>query len=272
MSRTALKLAAGVAAVLACGCGGSAPGPVELDTAGVTPRADYADLAVVLEKAFERDGTLIPDAKAIHVERLDAQLRLLAVTGPTATPDLLPTPEARTAYWYNARAAWALKLLALAGFPERIGTEAFSARPVPLDGRTMTLDEVDRLLAADPDWRTVVAAPCALRLRARMPARPFSAEDIRGRIAERFEDFIDDEEHFVIDVERRRVRIPPVIWQFRDRLIGEYHRRYGTQGATLTTALLPHVSGSAHRRLQDAVGYGCVEATARGEVDCRKGK
>ncbi|HAU37297.1 MAG TPA: hypothetical protein DCX07_06220, partial [Phycisphaerales bacterium] len=91
--------------------------------------------------------------------------------------------------------------------------------------------------------------------RARMPCEPFQPEGIRRAIRQRFEEFLDDEERFVIDVQSRQVRVPPVLARFSPSLIADYERRYGATGATLTTALLPHTSSSAQRRLQDAIGY-----------------
>ena len=71
---------------------------------------------------------------------------------------------------------------------------------------------------------------------------------------------MDDEQRFVIDIERKRILVPPVLWQYRSRLIEAHHKTYATRGANLTTVLLPFVEGSAHRRLQDAIGYRCVKA------------
>ena len=41
--------------------------------------------------------------------------------------------------------------------------------------------------------------------------------------------------------------------------------------ATLATALLPYVTGSPHRRLQNAIGYRLVEATDRKLPACLEG-
>ncbi len=264
------------AAMAPLGCNAKTPlGPVVFDTAGAVPAVDYSDLAAVLENSFvtKRDlqkyRLIDPEAAAESADRLDAQLKRLAVTGPTVTPKLFPTAEAKLAYWYNARAAWALKLAMLRKFPRHLTHDDFYARRFPLDGRQMTLKEIDEILAADSDWRTLVAGPCVTLQRACLPAEPFDAKDIRKRIAERLGEFIDDEKRFVISVGRKQVLVPPVLWRRRDMLIKTHEDASGTEGATLTTALLPYVTGSAHRRLQNAVGYRCVAAPGAHDVAIR---
>ena len=259
--------------------------PVALDTSGTAAGVDYADLGAVLKGAVAGGGRVRPRRLPAFAARLDAQLKRLAVTGPAVTPRLFSTEGGRLAYWYNARAAWALKLLVLyseafaaaegaAGvLPPDVGWLArgqlksrgidagdFQTTEFPLDGRTMTLERIDALLADRFGWRALVAAPGVAPDRALLPAGPFSADDAAGSAARRFEGFIDDDSRLTIDVSSRRVRVPPVLWRFREQLIARHNETYNTRGATLTTALLRYVRGSAHRRLQDAVGYRCVGA------------
>jgi len=257
------------AAIVAGGCAPPSYPPVRLDATDIGPRVDYSDLAAVLKDTWDSDDALIAAMIAHRQASLNAQLKLLAATGPGSTPKLFASRAERLAYWYNVRTAWSLKLALLAKFPDRLPAAALTDRPFPVDGRHMTLAAIDKVLAEDTDWRTVVAAPGVSRLRARLPRTPFEADDILRRIHERFVAFVDDDEHFPIDAEARALRIPPVLWQFRGKLIAEYNTRFDTTGATLTTALLPYVSGSAERRLQDAIGYVCVEARDQGKVDCR---
>ncbi len=259
------------AAALVAGCPPSDPGPVTLDDGPAAPDVDYADLAVVLSEAIGADGWIIPSQLDLYADRLDAQLLRLKVTGPTATPELLPGRDDRLAYWYNARAAWSLRLVHLLACPQKVCPAELPRRSFPLDGRTMTLADIDEhLLGAFDDWRVVVAAPGALLQRAAPPHRPFSADDVRGRIAERIDAFIADEDRFVIDVDHRRIVVPPVIWRFRERIMDEYEGRYGARPVDLRQALLPHVDGAALRRLQNAVGYAPRPATRTLQVARRK--
>ena len=83
----------------------------------------------------------------------------------------------------------------------------------------------------------------------------FTGKDIRARIPERFNDFVGDQRRFVIDIENKRVLVPMVIWNIRDKLISLYDTTYGARGANLLTALLPFLHGMPDRRLRDATGY-----------------
>jgi hypothetical protein len=246
----------------AAGCEPPCP-PIPVDTRGVQPAATYDDLAVVLDAVVEKDGLVNPDVLEGAEVALDAQLQRLAVTGPTATPELFPDEEHALAYWYNARAAWSMKLLLVEHCPRQVRRERFLGTTFPLDGREMSLARIDEVLAGDRDFRTAAAAPGATRQYARLPTKPFEADGIRRRIADRFIEFVDDELRFVIDIRKKRILVPTALWQFRDRLIRHHHETYGVEAATLATALLPYVTGSAHRRLQDAVGYRIVEGRSR---------
>lgn len=251
----------GLSLVPAVGCE-VPPEPIALDTAGVTPALDYSDLQFVLDKVVASDGLLIAEALEEHSQRLDAQLKLLAVTGPQATPALFASADERIAYWYNARAAWAMKLALVCKCPKKLRRGELMDRAFPLDGRTMTVGEIDGVLAACEDWRVLVSSPGVTLLRSALPDRHFTALDVRSRIARRIGDLVDDQKRLVIDVGGRRILIPPVLWRYRETLIEDYNRTYRTEGANLTTALLRYVDGSAQRRLQDAVGYRPVLAGA----------
>ena len=255
------------------GAGGceTRPPPISLDTRGVEPAVSYDGLARVLSSAVEANGLIDTDALKSGAAALEAQLKVLAITGPAATPDDFPTGGHVLAYWYNARAAWSMKLLLARGCPEEIRARALCDRPFPLDGREMTLNQIDAILAADADFRVAVAAPGVTMQHARMPNKPFAPEEIRKRIAERFAAFVDDETRFLIDIRGKRILVPPVLWQFRRQLIDTHRVRYGVEGATLATALLAYLGGSPHRRLQDAVGYRLVEARSHKPATCTEG-
>lgn len=250
---------AGLLLIAAAGCQYSST-PITLDTSGIEPALDYEDLAFVLDKVVTKNGLLIPEALENHSDRLDAQLKRLAVTGPGITPKLLVTADEQLAYWYNARAGWAMKLTLLRKFPKKLRRDELIERNFPLDGRMLTLENIDRILETDDDWRVPVAAPGVTLRRCKLPEKPFTAKDVRQRITERFNAFMDDDRRVVIDTRHKRVIFPPVLWRYRQKLIDDYHRNYRTQGANLNTALLRHLTGSAHRRIQDAIGYRCVSS------------
>jgi len=247
---------------LAAGCRDACP-PIVVDSAGVTPSVDYRPLAKVLAACVRPDGLADREALQRSAETLDRQLAVLAVTGPTATPKLLPDRQDVLAYWYNAHAAWSMKLLIARGCPRRIQAADMLDRPFPLDGRTMTLRRIEQILAGEEDFRIAAAVPGATTCFARLPDQPISPEDFDRTAAGRFEDLLADEIRMYIDVRGRRVLIPPLLWQFRGGLIDRYNRRNRTTGATLVTVLAAMTTGAARRRMQSATGYAEVEAICR---------
>jgi len=256
---------AGLAAAGLSGCQPASAPAVAISTAGVQPSADIRDLSSVLQKCV-RKGKLVETALRKHAGGLDAQLARLAVTGPTATPTLFPTADSRLAYWYNARAAWSLKLALLADCPDTIRRAKLEDRPFPLDGREMTLAGIDAVLAGDPDWRAAVAAPSIRRNEPGLPEQAFEAAAVRAEVERRLQDYLGDTERFQIDLPRKQVVFPPALWAVREKLIQLYRQKLGGIGATPITALLPYARGRAERRLQDAIGYRVVPQRETGLI------
>lgn len=242
--------------------------PVRLETAGVAPDANCDGLAVVLDQATNDKGHVDFDELKKHAPRLEAQLKRFAVTGPTATPALYATPADRLAYWYNARAAWALRLALDANCPQDLSPSRLEERGFPLDGRTMSLDAIDELLQKEFGWREAAAAPCIRAHRARLPREPFSPGAVQAEVPRRLNDFLADRERFVIDVTTQTILFPPAIWSQRQRIAGDYCREFRTEAATLNTALLPHVKGLAELRLQSAIGYAEAPEPREGPLAC----
>jgi hypothetical protein len=252
-----------LAAASAAGCADESCPPIMVDAAGVAPAVNYAPLGEVLAACVLRNGLADRQELPRRAEALDRQLGILAVTGPTVTPGLFPSHDDVLTYWYNAHAAWSLKLLRASGCPRLVGAAAMLDRKFPLDGRTMTLCDIGAILAAEDDFRIAVAVPGATTNYARLPEAPVEAGGFRQTVERRFAELLDDDIRVYIDVRRMRVLFPPVLWQFRARLTAEHNRRYRTEGATLVTALLGYTSGSAQRRMQTAQGYREVEAVSR---------
>jgi len=250
---------------LLCACDGTIE-PIYISRPDIEPKIRYSDLASVLKGVVNSDGLLIPDALRERSDLLDRQLALLQEVGPSATPNQIPKEEDRIAYWYNARAAWAMKLSLVYGFPKRFSPDSLAGKQFMLDGKAMSLAEIDEVLAEFDDWRIPIAAPGITLSRARLPEEPFEGTSIREQVNERLNEFIHDRRRFVIDVQRKHILVPPVLWALREDLISLHEQTYGAKGANFTTALLPHIQGGAMRRLQDAVGYSasCARRQALG--------
>ena len=288
MITTRLKVVFLAAAISLAGCRPRKPAgefqPITLDTTDVAGKVDYSGLAAVLKAGVGPGGKLLPKKLKALAKMLEGQLMLMAVAGPKTSADLFEGEHSKLNYWYNARAAWSLRLM-LTFSRERLEAESeaskadegetrevprweitddgvsieeFRNRSFPIDRRSMTLALMDSLIVEEFGFKAVVGAPGVSPARAAIPTKPFNADDAAKLIDERFNDFIDDESRFVIDAASRRILVPPVLWQFGERLIADHQRKYRVTGARLTTALLPHVRLSPHRRLQDAVGYKCL--------------
>jgi len=261
--------------VCCAGCA-IAPEPVALDLRGASPSADVSDLAAVLAQAVTPDGRVDLRGLAQVNDRLDRQLRTMAVTGPTVTPDLYPTYGLRWAYWYNARAAWSLRLVGLECARPDASCCRMRRRTFPLDGREMSLEMIDGILLKEArrtgDFRLAACIPGGAVNYACMPAKPFRGEQITSRLAEALSRLVLDERRFVIDVQQKTIHVPLMFWATRDLLAGQYRLEYGGEGASLTTALRPYVNSRARRRLDDGLGYKAVSHAQRVDLAIPKPK
>jgi hypothetical protein len=283
MITTRFTVAFLIGAVSLAGCEPQEPPresqPITLDAADAASKVDYSGLEAVLKAAISPNGEILPKKLKANAKMLEGQLMLMTLAGPKTRPNLFTNKHSKLNYWYNARAAWSLKLM-LTFSRERpetdekktsepvrwritddgVSIEEFTNRSFPIDGRSMTLAIMDSLIEDQFGFKAVIGAPGVWPLRASIPTKPFDAGDAGELIDERFNGFVDSEKRFVIDVASKRILAPPVLWRFRERLIADHRKKYGVTGASLATALLPHARLSPHRRLQDAVGYKCVEA------------
>ncbi|MCY2924605.1 MAG: hypothetical protein NT031_04070, partial [Planctomycetota bacterium] len=173
------------------------------------------------------------------------------------------------AYWLNARAACSLKLGLLAGCGPQL-TPPQLAIALTVDARALRLADIDAALAAEGGWLALAGAPGATMDRAPLPTRPFAPGSLESALQENLETFLGDKDRLVIDVEARQVRLPPIVWGLRDRLIERYAKAYRTASPTLWSALQDVVTGPARRRLQDAVGYQLMQAPADGGTCFKK--
>jgi hypothetical protein len=254
------KLALLAAISAFAGCAQQYP-PAILPSGGEEPSGlNYDDLAQVLDGLLTRNGMLLSEVLKRRVETLDRQLWVMYAFGPDASPSQFASADDELAYWYNARAAWAMKLTIMCNCSLNLSPGELTERRFPLNGQMMTLDEIDGRIASLGDWRVLAAAPGVTLARARLPDTPFVGSDVRRRIDERVGQLLDDDQRFVIDIAHERVIVPQIVWRCRREIIAEYDSTYGASGATLTTALLPYAGRGATRRLQDAVGYDIVPA------------
>ncbi len=229
-----------------------------LSPSGVAPSADVSDLSAVLACVQTGEGRFRPDQLKGMAGRLDTQLKRMAVSGPTVTPSLYPTYGSRWAYWYNARAAWSMKLAMLEGFPRKV-RPAFRRRPFPLDGREMTLDRIDRILLADAfrtgDFRLAACLPGVTFAYARLPDRATTAADFSRGLGDPFDELLCDDRRTHLDVVGKKLLLAVMLWDTRDLITSAHRQRYGVTSATIVTALRACAGQDARKRLEDALGY-----------------
>jgi len=236
------------------GCRAPLP-PVAVDVSKTTPAVDYSRLDTILHQAVDFDRDVLPEPLKKNRDTLDAQLRLLAVTGPTATPALLPAPADRQAYWLNAHAAWSLKLFLEQDTPKQLDLNALHHRPFTLDGRMMTLQAVEQELADLGDFRLAVLAPCVCLSHGEMLEHAVQPDQVKAFLDEGFNRYVIDNRRFTVDIDLQQIGVAPALWAARPMLIRNHERKYGLRDVTFQTTLLPYTTGRAQRRLQDAIGY-----------------
>ncbi|MCK4626572.1 MAG: hypothetical protein KAV00_14730, partial [Phycisphaerae bacterium] len=139
-----------------------------------------------------------------------------------------------------------------------------------LDGCDMSLEKIDSILRDETrrsgDFRLAACAPGAWIDYAPLPQKPFTEGNFSVRLDEAFNRLVLDERRFVIDVDNKRVCIPPMLWDCRDMVIARYRRRFGPCEVSLTTALSPHLGHPARCRLKNALGYAAVRQKTRTEI------
>ncbi|MFP4106511.1 MAG: hypothetical protein ACLFVU_10530 [Phycisphaerae bacterium] len=219
-----------------------------------------------MRKTVSKDGRVRPFALQEHIQLLDAELRRMEIAGPASTPELYASDSARMAYWLNARAAWSMKLAALSGLTEEVEAAMILRRPFRVDGRSMTLEQIDVILAEDKDFRVQVARPGVLPSDGPLPRKAFQETDLYDRVARNFNAMIDNPDRLKVIEQGRKLLTPTGLWDQRAELIAAHHRKYRTRGSKLQTAVIPYVTGSAKRRLLDYVGYTCVPWPRRGTL------
>ena len=220
----------------------------------------FDNLKLVLKKSVDSDLDLnIPDLYRQR-EKLIDQLIILKSIGPKTTPKLFTSNSQKIAYWLNTRAAWSVYLAYLESEKTKNKrTTEFYNTQIIIDKQKMSLQKIDNKLEKIGGIFAVLAAPGVCSNRAAVPQKIISSSNLPEKLKLRFCKFINDSDKIVIDVKNRTVEFPPIIWKYRKFIIQQFEINYKTSEVDLTTALAPFVCGSATHKLQNAVGYKCVE-------------
>lgn len=190
---------------------------------------DYGDYAQVLARYVDARGVDYDGLKADEA-RLDAALRSLEAVKPQ---DL--EPAERFAFWINVYNAYTLKLI-LTEYPGIDGIRdiggifsgPWSKRFIPVDGRTLTLDEVEKdiLIPRFRDARVHFAINCASKSCPPLLAEPFIGQKLEEQLDERATSFINNGRDVVLD--GGELRVSSIFkWYDEDFIdVPAYIRRY----------------------------------------------
>jgi len=247
-----------------------------LKLTGVKASSDISDLSVVLSQVVDSRGRLVPSKLDSIQDHLMQHLRRMAITGPTASPALFPDEISRLVYWYNVRIAWSIRLAQLSLSNKTLRSVDVFRCSFQVDGRRMSLEQIDSLLLSYAkrcgDFRIAACIPGVRAGYAPLPNKPFSEGNFEAELSKQLNQLILDERRFVIDVKRRRVIVPPMLWACRDMIISEYQRRFGQCEVKLLTAVGVYLNSQARFRLEKALGYRVIPRrdTARIIVPARK--
>ena len=227
----------------------------------VPTKIDYSNLESTLKIISTTERANMKKFRVNDLETpLNKQLATMAKCGPSTTPDLFKDKRTRLVFWLNARTAWTVKFSSL--IDEDRYENPNAPPPIPgtfvVDGQKMTLQDIDSRILATGSFMHTIAAPGIFPERAIIPGSVFSSDSLDREISRSINAFIDSPGRITVDAEARIVFFPNIIWKNSQRLKDNYRSRYGgPKEISLLTAFLPLTSGSAHRKLQDVVGYKC---------------
>ena len=243
----------------------TAPKPVVLPEPQKKPtEISYQPLHQVLNRAINSSGYIMAYHYTFIEKNLISQLQILAAIGPATCPDQFKTDNDKLAYWYNARAAWVLKLSMMhhkklflsknkTDYSETIRLMGITT--CPIDGKRMTLGDIDHEIKKIGGFMAEIAAPGGTLDRAPMPQSPFQPTDFPGCLKDQFNSFVNSTSRFVCNYDKRTWYIPRVVWKYKKELSDIYQTNYPTPQVMFASVLSSWASGAAKYRLQNNVGY-----------------
>jgi len=160
--------------------------------------------------------TRLPELRALH--------DWLASNGPSRTPAVYPSRDARLAYWINAYNLTVLRGVAEAPLSMRnVMTAApdsgfFRARRWQVDGRTLTLDTIENTLVRPVfhDARVHVALNCAARGCPPLRGRAYQPAGLGGQLDAQARRWVASGRAVALDADARRLNVSQLLEWFAD--------------------------------------------------------
>lgn len=253
-------------AMVVTGCSTRMPGiatRIEIPSNNIDKTSyDLTDYGLALSRVV--NGDLIKPRALVESEPLlDSYFGQVAVVGPTQTPELFESADAKLAYVLNCHSASLLRsLLAMSTsttVPESLPRGFASRYSFNVDGRWQTPADLHawaKSLARD-DWRVTLALATVSGDGPAVSNRPYLPElldaqlDRQVRIA-----LASPRVAFLDHGEIKQILFWDRLWSLRRRLIAEHQKQYHTSDANLLNVLLAYAdSGFRRVTLNSAVGY-----------------
>lgn len=241
-----------------------------------TDRIDWSDWGAYLSAAvvgYEIDAAAAKEKQA----RLERFLHMLAEIGPSRTPRLFTSREAKLAYFinaYNASIQFANLDLTRDGPPgalravQREKLYAFNidgARRTPADLRREALK-----LAGD-DWRVRFALSDGRAVGPPLWRRPYLGDMLDGQLDDAVRRAIATPRVVAMShTDVKRLELWWGLYEIRDRMVADYEARTGAKGAAVLNALLHWAEPLRRAALQGAVGYPIVSRRDDASFDFRQ--
>lgn len=248
-------------AVQAAGCSEIALRPAREHVPTSPPVSwDLGDWSSVLRENVE-DGLVDYENLAEHREALDRFLGQLSVAGPTGTPGLFAARGDRVAYWINAYNALVLRAV-LERYPTGTLFKLTGPAPerdyvFPVDGRLRSLLAVRKELEAEAggDARVLFCLCSGAKGSPPLADEPYYGFDLDRRVEEAARKATGNWNLVRIDHVGRKLLVCLDLFSRRDRVVGDYEQRYGTQSVTLLTVLNGWADPQTRGLLSSARGY-----------------
>lgn len=194
-------------------------------------------------------------------QRLHRFVALLAVTGPTTTPEQFAGPSEKIAYWINAHNACVLEAV-MQRFP--VSTMHDLSLPrlrheyrFVVDSAPQTLAEMERhvLELSDGDVRIILALTWAARGGPRLLARPFDSDGLSGQLDAASARTLDDLNILRVDHAHQQVLVWPAIIRRQVDFEAYWGKRQSRSSVTLLDVLAGMSSTRRRAELERTVGY-----------------
>jgi hypothetical protein len=203
---------------------------------------------------------------------LERFLARIAVVGPTRTPEQFAGRESRLAYAinvYNAAVLRSVMELAKGGMSPRDLPAGFEHRfRFRVDGRWTTPGQLRKealALAAD-DWRVRLALCDGHLIGPPLPRRVILPDLLDGQLNEIARTALTGEHVVAISHgEYKQLQLCDDLYDAADRLVTDYERRVGAQGATMLSVLLEWSDRPRRETLNSAVGYEVARLRSTGQ-------